>query len=106
MHRTPGRPLFSPSKNLTFLADTPVIHRFGPQFGKGVDLYGGTRRSSAIALRKLRTPEEIKRATMHSTNKAFERYFRIESEDLRDIYRDTREKKTGGVGLMKGNGKG
>jgi hypothetical protein len=55
-------------------------------------LYGGTRHSSAIALRKYRTPEEIKRATMHSTNKAFERYFRIESDDLRGIYEDTREK--------------
>jgi hypothetical protein len=59
-----------------------------------VDLYGGTRHSSAIALRKLRTPEEIKRATMNST-KAFERYFRIEAEDLRDIYRDRREKRRG-----------
>jgi integrase len=59
---------------------------------EGVDLYGGTRHSSAIALRKYRTPEEIKRATMHSTNKAFERYFRIESDDLRGIYEDTREK--------------
>jgi hypothetical protein len=29
---------------------------------------------------------------MHSTNKAFERYFRIESDDLRGIYEDTREK--------------
>jgi len=58
----------------------------------GVDLYGGTRHSSAIALRKYRTPEEIKRATMHTTNKAFERYFRIESDDLRDIYRDTKNK--------------
>lgn len=56
---------------------------------EGVDLYGGTRHSSAIALRKYRTPEEIKRATMHSTNKAFERYFHIESDDLRDIYKDT-----------------
>jgi hypothetical protein len=36
---------------------------------EGVELYGGTRHNSAIALRKLRTPEEIKRATMHSTNK-------------------------------------
>ena len=57
---------------------------------KGVDLYGGTRHSSAIALRKYRTPEEIKRATMHSTNKAFERYFRIESDELRDIYNDAK----------------
>jgi len=56
---------------------------------EGVDLYGGTRHSSAIALKKYRTPEEIKRATMHSTNKAFERYFRVETEDLREIYRDT-----------------
>lgn len=56
---------------------------------EGFDLYGGTRHSSAIALRKYRTPEEIKRATMHSTNKAFERYFRIDSDDLRDIYKDT-----------------
>jgi hypothetical protein len=51
----------------------------------------------AIALRKYRTPEEIKRATMHSTNKAFERYFYIEGEDLRGIYEDARGKgrKTG-----------
>jgi hypothetical protein len=43
----------------------------------------------------LRPPKEIKKATMHSTNKAFERYFRIESEDPWDIYRDTlfREKR-------------
>lgn len=53
-----------------------------------VDLYGGTRHSSARALRAYRTPEEIKRATMHSTNKAFERYFNIESDDLREIYQD------------------
>jgi integrase len=56
---------------------------------KGVDLYGGTRHSSARALRTHRTPEEIKRATMHTTNKAFERYFQIEAEDVRNIYRDT-----------------
>jgi hypothetical protein len=30
---------------------------------------------------------------MHSTNKAFERYFRIENEDLRGIYRDKMEKR-------------
>jgi hypothetical protein len=36
-----------------------------------VDLYGGIRHSSAIGLRKIATPEQIKMATMHSTNKAF-----------------------------------
>ena len=56
---------------------------------KGVDLYGGTRHSSARALRTHRTPEEIKRATMHTTNKAFERYFQMEADDVRNIYRDT-----------------
>jgi len=54
---------------------------------EGVDLYGGTRHSTARALRKHFSPEEIKRATMHSTNKAFERYFMIEADDMRDIYK-------------------
>ncbi|MBW2129518.1 MAG: tyrosine-type recombinase/integrase [Deltaproteobacteria bacterium] len=58
---------------------------------EGVDLYGGTRHSSARALRKFRSPEEIKRATMHKTNKAFERYFQIELEDVRTIYTETKE---------------
>lgn len=57
---------------------------------EGVDLYGGTRHSSAKALRHFCSPEEIKRATMHSTNKAFERYFQMESDDLRTIYGKTR----------------
>lgn len=53
----------------------------------GVDLYGGTRHSSAQWLRlQGRTPEEIKRATMHSTTEAFNRYFEMELEDLREIY--------------------
>ena len=54
---------------------------------ESVDLYGGTRHSTARALRQCCTPEEIKRATMHSTNKAFERYYRIESDELRSVYR-------------------
>jgi hypothetical protein len=55
-----------------------------------VDLYGGTRHSTVRALRKHRTPEEIKLASMHSTNKAFERYFTVSGDDLRDIYADTK----------------
>ena len=57
----------------------------------GVDLYGGTRHSSARALRKFFSPEEIKRATMHSTNQAFERYFCMESDDIRSIYKRSAE---------------
>jgi len=56
---------------------------------EGVDLYGGTRHSTVIALRSLASPEQIKRATMHSTNKAFERYFKIEAEEVREVYKLT-----------------
>ncbi|MEN6619997.1 MAG: hypothetical protein ABFD50_00380 [Smithella sp.] len=54
---------------------------------EGVDLYGGTRHSTVRALRKYRTPEELKRAAMSATNKAFDRYFGLEEdENLRSIY--------------------
>ena len=66
-------------------------------------IFSHTRHSSAIALR--RTPEEIKRATMHSTNKAFERYFRMESDDLRDIYSDTTKNRGQVIKLRKRKGK-
>jgi len=67
---------------------------------------------AARALRRYRTPEEIKRATMHSTNKAFERYFQFANDDLRSIYADTAEKRKTEIdtaltpqktGLEKGN---
>jgi len=52
-----------------------------------VDLYGGTRHSTVQWLRlQGRTPEEIKRATMHTTTKSFNRYFDMDLEDLRAIY--------------------
>lgn len=68
---------------------------------EGVDLYGGTRHSSAIALREHFSPEQIKQGTMHQTNKAFERYFRIEADDVRNIYNQA---SNGGFGnnIMKG----
>jgi len=57
---------------------------------KGVDLYGGTRHSSALALRQEGcSPEEIRRATMHATNRAFERYYRVESDEIRAVYEKT-----------------
>lgn len=55
---------------------------------EGVDLYGGTRHSSVRALREFHSPEEIKRAAMSETNKAFDRYMgRDTDDDLRSIYR-------------------
>lgn len=40
----------------------------------GIDLYGGTRHSTASALGKICTPEEVRDRTGHAS-KAFERYF-------------------------------
>lgn len=57
---------------------------------EGVDLYGGTRHSSAVGLREHATPEQIRRATMHSTNKAFERYYLVSKEELQEIYQATK----------------
>lgn len=55
---------------------------------EGVDLYGGTRHSSVRALRKYHSPEEIKKAAMSATNKAFDRYLgKEEDDDIRSIYR-------------------
>jgi hypothetical protein len=70
---------------------------------EGVDLYGGTRHSTVRELRKLRTPEEIRMGSMHSTNKAFERYFQIEPDDLRAIYRDTEHRGQSSAGKPKSN---
>ena len=68
---------------------------------EGVDLYGGTRHSTALALRQFKTPEQIRRATMHSTNKAFERYFRVELEEVKDVYSATRTASNAGDSSLK-----
>jgi len=52
----------------------------------GVDLYGGTRHSSVTYLRKYFTPEQIKTTTLHSTNKAFERYLQCKPDDAKEVY--------------------
>ena len=55
---------------------------------KDVDLYGGTRHSSAIALYKEHgvSPEEIKKATGHKTSVAFSRYFKLDIDDIAEIH--------------------
>lgn len=53
---------------------------------EGVDLYGGTRHSSVIALGDHYTPEEIKAdGTQHATNKAFDRYYQMKADKRREI---------------------
>jgi integrase len=55
---------------------------------EGVDLYGGTRHSSAISLYKDAgvSPEEIKKATGHKTSVAFTRYFKLDIDDVLEIH--------------------
>lgn len=57
---------------------------------KGVSLYPGTRHSTAVDLRKRKTPESIKRTTGHKNNRAFERYLQVTGDELRQLYTDTR----------------
>ena len=83
--------------------------QFGPKYFKkwwdkactnlgieGVDLYGGTKHSTATALGQLLTPEQIKRGgTGSATNKAFERYFqprRTESVKVTSAIKQLRKK--------------
>jgi integrase len=67
---------------------------------EGVDLYGGTRHSSARGLREFCSPEQIRKATMHSTNAAFERYFRVELDDVKSIYEKTKSRKQGKANVI------
>ena len=54
---------------------------------EAVDLYGGTVHSTTKALRASGwTPEEIKKGSMRQTSKAFNRYFQMEMDDVRNIY--------------------
>lgn len=51
----------------------------------GVTLYPGTKHSTAMGLRAIYTPEQIKAQTLHSTSAAFNRYFQTSGEDLRSL---------------------
>lgn len=75
---------------------------------EGVDLYGGTRHSTVTALREVFSPEEIRRSgTLHTTNKAFDRYLQVKSNDAKRIYeaasciKKIKNKKIGGLNFAK-----
>jgi integrase len=51
-----------------------------------LDLYGGTRHTTATELGAELTPEQIKKGTHHSTNKAFERYFQDDVRNEKLVY--------------------
>jgi integrase len=52
---------------------------------QGVSVYPGTKHSTAMGLRAIATPEEIKSMTLHSTSAAFHRYFQTGGEALREL---------------------
>ena len=57
----------------------------------GVDLYGGTKHSTAMGLRSVATYEEVRKMTGHTTNKAFDRYLQLEGETMKELYRRRKE---------------
>jgi hypothetical protein len=57
----------------------------------GVDLYGGTRHSSAQALREHMSRENVRELTGHHTSAAFNRYFWADVQALREGYQKMRK---------------
>ncbi len=53
---------------------------------EGVDLYGGTRHSSAVALGKNHEPGTVQQLTGHHTSKSFLRYFWLEDDSKQELY--------------------
>lgn len=60
---------------------------------ENVDLYGGTKHSTAMGLRlnNAATYEEIRKITGHTTNKAFDRYLKLEGESVKGLLSRRRE---------------
>jgi hypothetical protein len=58
---------------------------------ENLDLYGGTRHTTATALGEFLSQEDIKAGTMHSTNKAFERYFQGKAKKAKLVYQTIRD---------------
>jgi len=58
---------------------------------EGLDLYGATRHTTASALGEVLTPEQIRQGSMHSTNKAFERYFQPDARNAKKVYRTAQD---------------
>jgi integrase len=64
----------------------------------GVDLYGGTRHSSCIALYKEvgLSPEQVRRASGTRTTKVFMRYLPLDIEDIAEIHRHAEPQEVNG----------
>lgn len=74
---------------------------------EGVDLYGGTRHSTATALAEHFSEQEIMDAgTIHKSNKAARRYIQAHRNDSIQIYSKVREMQTGEIVDIKNAKKG
>lgn len=76
------RPGDSFGNSVLYRAWRRACARLGVQ---GVPLYPGTKHSTAMGLREVATPEEIKSMTLHSTSEAFHRYFQTSGDALREL---------------------
>lgn len=81
-HAESGKPF---SRKMIWAAWKRACNRLGIE---GVDLYGGTKHSTLTGLRTrgLVTYEEARKMSGHTTNKAFDRYLKIEAEPRRDLF--------------------
>ena len=52
----------------------------------GVYLYGHTTHTSTTGAGRYVSPDTLKDASMHGTNKAFNRYYRSSTERAREVY--------------------
>ena len=68
---------------------------------ENVDLYGGTRHSTLTALGEFLSPEEIKRGSLHKTNRALERYLQGRARDAKKVTAKTAEMQKGKIVAFK-----
>lgn len=68
---------------------------------EGVDLYGGTRHSTATSLGRDYSMHDIMKAgTIHKSNKAAQRYIQAEANNSLEIYRHIAERRSGSKGKV------
>ena len=81
-HAEAGKPF---SRKMLWAAWKRACSRLGIE---GVDLYGGTKHSTLTGLRTRGcvTYEEARKMSGHTTNKAFDRYLKLEAAPMRELY--------------------
>jgi hypothetical protein len=68
---------------------------------EGLDLYGGTRHTTTIALARAVGKDGARKASEHKTNKAFDRYCQIQDDSAFEMAKITAELKGKGAEVIK-----